>query len=177
MQCFLSNRCIISSHKAPAQKKPLHPQDSQMEPGLTYHTLLGQQWWEGKTAACAKFILKLLFIQSNKAFSSSPGAVLQSGEQKWLCYRNAAPWSCLNTNCQLHRVPSTVVKHQPWQNTQIWGSNARGWDTALWWSHPKQGQLLKGWDLSPFCTSIALAAGLISKGPEATPFLPGVNSS
>lgn len=55
----------------------------------------------------------------------------------------------VNTYFQLHRVPSTVVKHQPRQNTKTWGSNAWGWDTALWWSYPKQGLLLKGAPTTP----------------------------
>lgn len=96
----------------------------------------------------------------------------------WL--KHKANIHTVSTSFQLHRVPSTVVKHQPQLNTQIWGSNAWGWDTALWWSYPKQGLLLKGWDLSPLSTyhpSIALAAGLIPQGPEATPSFPGVNSS
>lgn len=160
----------------------------------------GQHWWAGKRAAAAKFILKLLFMQSTKAFTTSHGAVPQSGEQKRLCYRNAAPWSCL-----------LLSKHySDWNTKQIftlWTQtfNSTGF-SAQWWNisqdniprpgavvpegetQPSGGAVLsrdccsklKGWDLSPLCTyhpSAALAAGLIPQGPGASPFLPGLNSS
>lgn len=178
IQCFLTNRCIKSNHKAPPQQEPPAPQDRQDgtnadQPHSAWPALVSREessrlnlFWNYCSSSPGKFSLPLLE----------------------LCYRNAAPWSCLllskhcsdwNTKQIFTLWTQTFnsrgfpgVKHQPWQNTQ---TQCWGWDTALCWSHPKQGLQLQGQDLCPLCThhpSSALTAGLIPEGPEATPFLP-----
>lgn len=161
---------LKAATKPPLSRNPCSSSTDRMEPALTNHTLLGQHWWAGKTAAQAKFILNLLLIQSNKAFTTSPGAVLQSGEQKWPCYRNAAPWSCL-----------LLSKHySDWNTKQIftlWTQtfNSTGFP-AQWWSisHvkiPRHGAVMPEGGTQP-CGGAILRRESCSKDGTFLPYAP-----